>query len=72
MTMLPESVPMIELAATMVGHVNAIDAVIAGDHCVFGRLDALDDDRQLAALPEPLDLCPAQHGLIALRRCVCG
>src|SRR5215831_7343 len=63
---------MIELSAAMVGYVNAVDAMIAGHHGVFGRLDTFDDDRQFATLPKPLDLWPAQHGLIALRCGVCG
>src|SRR5262249_20615601 len=66
------SSPMIELSAAMIDDIDAVYAVLAGDHCVLGRLNAFDDHWNLAALPESLDLGPAQHGLIALRRRVGG
>src|SRR5690348_15616384 len=37
------SSPVIELPATMIGDVDAVDAVLAGDDRILGRLDALDD-----------------------------
>ena len=37
----------------MIGHIDAVDAVVAGDDCVIRGLDPLDDERQLAPLPEP-------------------
>src|SRR5262245_14494397 len=66
------SSPMVELASTMVGDVDAVDAVIAGDDRIFRGLDALDDHRQLAALAKALDLRPAQRRLVALRERVRG
>src|SRR5207249_7145757 len=42
------SPPMVELPSAMVGDVDAVDAVIAGNDRIFRGLDALDDHRQLA------------------------
>src|SRR5262249_21779229 len=58
--------PVIELPTTMIGNIDAVNAVVAGNDRVLRGLDALDDERQLAPLPEPFDLCPAQRRLIAL------
>src|SRR5262245_23403783 len=53
------SSPVVELPSAMVGDVDAVDAVIAGDDCILRGLNALDDHRQLAALAKALDLRPA-------------
>src|SRR5262249_42592644 len=64
--------PVIELPATMIGDIDAVDAVVAGDDRIFRGLYALDNQRQLASLSEALDLGPAQRRLIALRSGIGG
>ena len=54
---------MIELPPAVIGDVDAVDAVIAGDRRVLAGLDAFEDQRQLAAMLvlEALHLGPGQR-----------
>src|SRR6185312_17153974 len=53
----------IELPPAVIGDVDAVDAVLAGDRCVLAGLDAFEDQRQLAAMLvlEALHLGPRQR-----------
>ena len=53
----------IELAAAVVGDVDAVHAVVAGDGRVLGGGDALQDQRDVVAVLEALDLVPRERGL---------
>src|SRR5712672_3356294 len=55
--------PMIKLTPTMVAHVNGLDTVVTSHDRIFGRRNALEDERQLAALPAPFDLTPGEPRL---------
>ena len=53
----------IELAAAVVGDVDHVDAVLDGDARVLGGGDALEDQRDVGASLEALDVVPAERGL---------
>src|SRR5439155_733839 len=55
--------PMIELATAVVGYVDAVDAVIAREGRVFRGGDALEDQRDVVEILEPLHVVPVERGL---------
>src|SRR5271154_6803082 len=48
----------------MVGHVDAIDPMLEGDLGVLGGGDALEDQRDVEILLDPLDVSPVELPLI--------
>ena len=40
--------PVVELAPAMVGDIDGVDAMLAGERRILGRGDALEDERQHA------------------------
>src|SRR5579871_6457741 len=58
---------LVELATAMVRHIDAIDPVLERNPGVFGGGDAIQDQRNAADLPDPLDIAPVELGLVAAR-----
>src|SRR6185369_8836290 len=56
----------VELAAAVIGDVDALDAVIERDLGVLGGADAFDDQRDLVLVLDQLHRAPAQSHLIGL------
>ena len=50
----------VDLAAAMVRHDHAVDAVLEGAARVGGREHSLDEQRQLRPLPEPVEVVPGE------------
>jgi hypothetical protein len=58
----------IELAPAVIGHVDAVHPVIARQRRVFRGGDALEDERDVVEVLEPLHVIPAEGGLELLAR----
>ena len=54
---------MIELAAAVVGDPQHVDAVRKRQYGIFGRLNALDDQRHTGERANPVEHVPVQRGL---------
>src|SRR5216683_383604 len=55
---------LVELAPAMVRHVDAIDPVLDRDPGILGGGDALDDQRDIEILLDPLDVAPVELRLV--------
>ena len=51
---------LVELAAAMVRHIDAVDPVLERDPGVLGGGDAFQDQRDVEALLDPLDIAPVE------------